>query len=533
MTTTTSLYTGFHRATERFASRPALVVEGDRVSYGELAEQVARLSGAIAAGVRSDAQLVGLLANRSRTAYAGALAVLASGRGYVPLNPKHPVDRLRKVLTLSEVDVVIAGREGYAGLRELLVGSARPLTVVLPDAGPGDFTAPPTMQPHRFVTAAELARQAPLSPVPSVDRDVLAYLLFTSGSTGEPKGVAVTHANVRAYAAALCDHFQVNEHDRFSQMSDLSFDWSVHDLYVCWEGGACLVSIPEASHLAPAKLIRAERLTMWASVPSTVGVMLSMRMLKPGAFPALRGSVFCGEPLPAVSADAWQRAAPQSIVENLYGPTETTVAITRYRWQAATSPAQCQGGIVPIGWMFPGQRGCVVDSGLAPVPAGTPGELCLAGSQVALGYWKDPGETARRFVTVPGLGDTRWYRTGDLVREGEDGCLYYLGRLDDQVKIRGYRVELQEIDHAVRQASGADLVMSVAWPIRDGSADGVVTFVSGARERSPEPILAACRRALPEYMVPREICYLDAMPLSPNGKIDRRRLVQTLEERKG
>lgn len=529
-----SLCTGFHRAAGRFPERPALVVEGGTVSYGELASQVRQLSGVIAAAA-PHSPLVGLLANRSRTAYAGVLAALSSGRGYVPLNPKHPVDRLRRVLTVSDVDIMIAGREGYGPLRDLLASSPRPLTVLLPDAGPGDFTVPPTTTAHRFLTAPDLIGGPTADPILAVAPDTLAYLLFTSGSTGEPKGVAVTHANVGDYARALCGRFHVNEHDRFSQMSDLSFDWSVHDLYVCWEGGACLVSVPEQSHLAPAKLIRNERLTMWASVPSAVGLMLNMRMLKPGAFPTLRASVFCGEPLPAAFAAAWQQAAPQSIVENLYGPTETTVAITRYRWDPATSPAQSAGGIVPIGWMFEGQHGAVVDGELRPVPEGTPGELCLAGSQVALGYWKNPAETARRFVTLPGRGPTRWYRTGDLVRQGEDGCLYYLGRMDDQVKIRGYRVELPEIDHAVRQSCGAELVATVAWPVRDGSAEGVVTFVSGtpAGDRRAEPIVAACRRALPEYMVPREICFLDEMPLSPNGKIDRRRLVQLLQERTG
>lgn len=529
--TTPNLFTGFAGAARRVPERPALVVEGATITYAEMSEQVGRLAATIN-GSAPGTRLVGLLANRSRTAYAGLLGALASGRGYVPLNPKHPTDRLRKVLALSEVDVVIAGREGYAQLGELLRGAPRALTVILPDAQAGDFTPPPATVPHRVVTADAIAR-AGAAPVATVAPDDLAYLLFTSGSTGEPKGVAVTHANVRAYARALCDRFGVTEEDRFSQMSDLSFDWSVHDLYVCWEGGACLVSIPEASHLAPAKLIREQRISMWAAVPSSVGVMQGMRMLKPGAFPTIRVSVFCGEPLPAAAAAAWQAAAPQSVVENLYGPTETTVAITRYPWDSATSPAQCQGGIVPIGWMFDGQRGAVVDTELRPVPPGTPGELCLAGSQVALGYWKNPAETARRFVTLPGGDPARWYRTGDLVRQGDDGCLYYLGRLDDQVKIRGYRVELQEIDHAVREAAGAEMVMTVAWPVRDGSAEGVVTFVSGAREQSAEPILAACRRTLPEYMVPREICFVADMPLNPNGKIDRRRLVHMLEERKG
>ncbi len=292
MTPVPNLFTGFQRSAERFGSRPAILVDGEEVSYAELGDQVCRQATAISDAVRSETRLVGLLANRSRTAYAGALAALASGRGYVPLNPKHPLDRLKKVLALSAVDVLIAGREGYKLLPDLLAGSPRALTVLLPDAQPGDTVVTAVRAPHRPVLAPDLATPPLAVPHREVSSDALAYLLFTSGSTGEPKGVAVTHSNVRAYARALCDRFQANELDRFSQMSDLSFDWSVHDLYVCWEAGGCLVAVPESSHLAPAKLVRDQRVTMWAAVPSTVPEIdvesaETVPMPEPGVFPRL------------------------------------------------------------------------------------------------------------------------------------------------------------------------------------------------------------------------------------------------------
>jgi amino acid adenylation domain-containing protein len=514
-----SLYAGFSDSAARHPARPAVWVEGTEVSYEELERRVARLARVIDTHAGTN-RLAGLLANRSLAAYTGILATLHSGRGYVPLNPKHPVQRLARVLRQSDVSVVIAGAEGYAPLRELLEGAEHPLTVILPDVAPGDFTLPSSARAHRVLFGPAVHASRALDPVLAVGPESLAYLLFTSGSTGEPKGVAVTHANVRSYATTVRERFALGPDDRCSQMSDLSFDWSVHDLYACWDAGACLISIPESSHLAPAKLMREQRITSWAAVPSSVGIMLGMRMLKPGAFPTIRVSTFCGEPLPATHAAAWQNAAPNSIVENFYGPTETTVAITAFRWDPATSPARSQGGIVPIGWPFEGQQVRIVD-----------GELLLGGDQVALGYWKNPEETARRFVRLEGEGDQRWYRTGDRVRQDPDGCLQYLGRMDDQVKIRGYRVELQEIDHVVRGAAAADMVMTVAWPVHDGSADGVVTFVAGARERRVDPILAACRAALPEYMVPREIRFLDALPLSANGKIDRKQLVDILRQK--
>ena len=164
----------------------------------------------------------------------------------------------------------------------------------------------------------------------------------------------IGHSSVRAYLRYTCDRYDVTEHDRFSQMFDATFDLSVHDMFVCWERGACLFSVPERATMAPAKFIRQHELTMWFSVPSVVALLSRMRLLTPGAFPSLRWSLFCGEPLPAVAAQAWQAAAPNSQVENLYGPTEATIAITHYRWQTDVSPGQCVNGVVPIGWPYIG-----------------------------------------------------------------------------------------------------------------------------------------------------------------------------------
>jgi len=360
-----------------------------------------------------------------------------------------------------------------------------------------------------------------------VDSAAVAYLLFTSGSTGEPKGVPIHHSNVRSYIEYISNRYEVNERDRFSQEFDMTFDLSVHDMFVCWERGACLFCVPEKSAMLPAKFIRDRELTMWFSVPSVVALLSKMRLLQPGCFPNLRFSLFCGEPLAAAHAQHWQEAAPNSIVENLYGPTETTIAISHYRWDPSKSPQECLNGIVPIGWMFAGQQCRVVDHERSEVSE--TGELCLAGSQVTDGYWNNPEKTRRQFVRFPETCETLWYRTGDLVKRGENGCLYYLGRIDHQVKIRGYRVELQEIEVVLRKASQAEQVVAVPWPVVDGSADGVVAFVSGVSKVDELQILNRCREALPDYMVPRKIYWLEEIPLNHNGKIDRKKLAKLLE----
>jgi acyl-coenzyme A synthetase/AMP-(fatty) acid ligase len=253
-------------------------------------------------------------------------------------------------------------------------------------------------------------------------------------------------------------------------------------------------------------------------------------MLKPGSLPTLRWSLFSGEPITAPAAQKWQAAAPNSILENLYGPTEATINITLYRWEPQRSPAESHLDIVPIGWMFPGHEGQVVDAQDRPVPDGQDGELLLRGPQVTTGYLDNPEKTAQQYVRLPGDQGGPWYRTGDLVRRRPDGCILYLGRLDHQVQIHGHRVELLEVEQVMRQGSGAELVAAIPWP-QGPSTEAVFGFVSGADQPGlEEKVLCACREKLPGYMVPRRVYAMASLPLNPNGKIDRKALAANLED---
>jgi amino acid adenylation domain-containing protein len=522
-----SLIDGFVESVNRFPSREALVVDDERLSYVALQGLATKIASAILHHAHDTYPLVALLAHRSKTAYASILGILAAGKGYVPLNPKFPVERTRRMLDLSGCATLIVGTEGFQHLPKLLIEVNRPLTLILPDLIEASGLSSDFPQ-HRFVPSKKMADGNKFPFHPEVSPTDIAYLLFTSGSTGQPKGVPIAQSNVRSYLQYVCDRYDVNETDRFSQEFDLTFDLSVHDMFVCWERGACLFSVPETSVMAPAKFIREHQLTMWFSVPSVIGVLARMRLLRPGSFPSLRYSLFCGEPLAASYAELWREAAPNSTLENLYGPTETTIAITHYRWNKNGSPEECVNGIVPIGWIFDGQRCSVTDAERKPVPAGIPGELCLCGSQVTTGYWNEPEKTQEQFVRLPGAEERAWYRTGDMVRQDAKGSLYYLGRVDHQVKIRGYRVELQEIEAVLRRACDADQIVSVAWPVEHGSADGVVAFVAGVATLDVDRVLDYCSKFLPGYMVPRKIYLCDEMPLNANGKIDRPRLVSML-----
>jgi D-alanine--poly(phosphoribitol) ligase subunit 1 len=515
---TKTLFDLFVSSRVAYGNRPALWVEGRTLTYAELHHTAAQIAGAIRAAHGGGRPFqCGLCVNRTPTAYAGLLASLMAGSAYVPLNPQMPCDRLRAIICASDIDTIIVDYRSTAAAMQLLNGLPGPLTVLLPDTVASDEWP----LGHRYIAQADIESTAPVAPERIVDDG--AYLLFTSGSTGAPKGVLISHANALAYLRSVTERYRPSPEDRFSQLFDFSFDLSVHDLFLAWGAGACLYCAPEGL-AGISDFVRKCGLTFWLSVPTTAAFMRQMRMLKPGSFPTLRWSLFCGEALPMALARAWYDAAPNSIVENLYGPTEATVAFTTYR----LSKEPCvEPPIVPIGMPLPGQNVMVIDDDGNPTQDGEVGELCLGGSQVAGGYWHAPELTAQRFLTdAVGM---RWYRTGDLAVMSKDHGLIFHGRIDRQVKIRGYRVELLEVENAMRIAAETDTVGAIPWPIDDGGvARNLVGCVAGSLKSTGE-IIARCRDALPSYMVPSRIHRINDWPLNANGKTDYQSLTAALQ----
>jgi amino acid adenylation domain-containing protein len=457
-----------------------------------------------------DAERVAILSGRTPTAFAGVLAALAAGRTYVPLNVNFPPARNRLILELSGAGAIIVDQQGLEQLPSILTAEHPEIVIVADD--PSSTLAPGSLQPQ--------PEQVP--------DDSLAYVMFTSGTTGLPKGVAVTHRNVTSFITTMMDRYSLTEHDRLSQMFDLTFDLSVFDMFMTWEAGACLCCPSPAELLNPSSFVTSNRLTVWFSVPSVAVFMRRLSKLPRGCFPDLRWSLFCGEPLPAEIARAWAEAADASRVENLYGPTELTVACTGYRWQGDTSRTECVHGLVPIGEPFPGLEAIVVDPSLREVPAGDDGELLVAGDQVSAGYWNDDVRTQAGYVTPPDRSGT-YYRTGDVVRRpSHTGPLCYLGRVDSQIKVLGHRVELLEIEAALRAASGSDSVAAIGWPRTASGAAAVVAYIGGEGVDGRR-VRSALTAVLPSYMVPREVRAMPELPLNANGKIDRRALETILE----
>jgi len=523
-----SLSSGFLRSATRFSDREALNVAGDRVSYQELAEQAKRLAATLQAGATAgEVPLTAVFAYRSVTAYAAVLGALMAGRGYVPLNRTFPIDRTRLMLERSLCRSIIVDEVSEPQLDRLLSPITSPLLLVCPDRSDvADLAA--KFPAHRFVGGNSLASADQWLPV-NVSVNSIAYLLFTSGSTGQPKGVMVSHQNVLHYVEYVTNRYGFTSSDRFSQTFDLTFDLSAHDLFVAWENGACVCCPTQKQLIKPGAFVNDSRLTVWFSVPSTAMFMHRFGILKPNMYPSLRLSLFCGEALPVEVIRRWAIAAPNSVIENLYGPTELTIACTAYRWDNKNSPDESERGIVPIGEPFDGMQALIVDEQLRELGEGADGELLMTGPQLSLGYWQDEERTRRAFVSVAGK-DGVYYRTGDRVhRRAPNKPFVYLGRLDSQIKVLGHRVELGEVEAVVREASGVEGVVALGWPVTGSGADGIEVFLQ-TNECDVSTLLTNLKAKLPPYMVPRKIRLLSNFPLNVNGKYDRVALFEKLEK---
>jgi D-alanine--poly(phosphoribitol) ligase subunit 1 len=490
-------------------SRAALWVDGSEYTFAELASLSMRTADWLGPVPR-----VGILGSRSLAAYAGILGSAWSGAAYVPMNPKAPEDRLVRMFESVGFDAIVADEAGLAALTARLLNLCG-----------GRVIAPcSSSTPAWAAGARDLPPARPLTEPLARDASALAYVIFTSGSTGIPKGVMISAGSVRFFVDAIQERFSFGPQDRFSQASELTFDVSVFELFAAWNVGASVHVVPGSELMAPSRFIRTQAVTVWSSVPSIPAIMRRLRMLRAGAFPELRYSLFAGEPLPLDLAHAWQAAAPASVIENLYGPTEATIVCIGSRVTPDTVPTPGRG-TVPTGMAFPGTRAAILDSHLDPLLPGSEGQLALAGPNLALGYLNDPALTAARFPRIRGR---KWYLTGDLARQDAAGVFHHLGRIDHQVKILGNRVELEEIEAHLRDITQSSEVAAVAWPVSEGCAQGIVAFLTSS-ELAPEAIRTGMQARVPAYMIPRLTIHLDSLPLNPNGKVDRAALIRHLE----
>lgn len=481
----------------------AIVSGKQRISYRELQQRSNQLARLLIRSGCGPGDRVGLLMPKSVEAITGMLGILKAGSIYVPMDTKSPAARLAKIVEACEPTLILAlGNEGT--LDEL--PAARSLQFSYDDL------------------ASETTDPLP----PMVSADDPAHILFTSGSTGVPKGVVITHNNVMRFLKWAHRYFATGPDDRHSCHPPLHFDLSTMDIFGTFVAGAQLHLVPEHSNLLPRTLvefIRNSELTQWFSVPSALKFMAQFDAVHPNDFPKLRRLLWCGEALPTPTLQYWMQRLPHVEFTNLYGPTEATIASSYYTIpeipRSETEP-------IPIGTACEGEGLLVLDEQLRPLGTGEIGDLYISGAGLSPGYWNDPEKTAGAFVSSP-RGE-RIYKTGDLARTGPDGLVYLLGRSDSQIKSRGYRIELGEIEAALHTLEEIRECAVVAVDSPDFDGKTICCGYVSEREVEPAQLREQLAAILPSYMLPARWMKFDKLPLNANGKIDRPRVRDQFRE---
>ncbi len=519
------------RSAERDPDRTAVVMGAERISYGQLEEATNRLARLVRAHGCRPGDRVCLLAPKSPATIAGMLAVLKAGGAYVPIDSASPAPRIARMFASADPSLVLVD-PGAAGLIDELLASGG----LAGDVAIGSVSAP--VAGERFEAAFTACDGSGLSCAPLERRGApaeAAHLLFTSGSTGDPKGVVITHANVVAFVEWAVGYFGTRATDRISGHPPLHFDLSTFDIYGTFAAGAELHLVPADLSVNPhalAGLIRDAELTQWFSVPSVLTYMAKFDAVAQGDFPRLERLLWCGEVLPTPALLHWMRRLPHVRFTNLYGPTEATIASSYY--SVPECPAD-ETAPIPIGVPCAGEELLVLDERLAPVGQGEIGDLYIGGVGLSPGYWRDEAKTTAAFVPDPRdpAAGTTIYRTGDLARVGAGGLVEFLGRADSQIKSRGYRIELGEIEAAMNAIDGVRECAVVG--VDTGGFEGTAMCCAYAgvdtAELTPVVLRRLLSKALPAYMLPVRWMRLDALPKNANGKIDRKTLQERFAER--
>jgi len=501
-----NLATHFLTVAEENSGSNALLFADRELRYGDLRDMALQLASKLRYLGLAKGDVFVICGEKTPTTYALLLACLLSGAPYVMLDPDNPGERQRKILDRCRPRFLYVG-EGE---------QAAALSAVAADAGIETIT------PERLD-----ASPSNLFEPPAISGNTPAYVMFTSGSTGFPKGAVMSHSNVARLIAWSRDRFGFGPGEILTNVNPLYFDNSVFDIYSSLFTGAALAPFTKDETLNPAELLRgiaARGCTSWFSVPSFLMYLDSLRALSPATMPGIRRFVFGGEGYPLARLQSLHKKfADQAELVNVYGPTECTCICSAYT--VTERDFNDLQGFPPLGALTPEFSGLVVDDDGNEVPAGQPGELVLFGPCVGLGYYNDTERTAQAFGARSrnGLYLDRSYRTGDLVTVSpQDGRIRIHGRKDNQIKHMGYRIELEEIENALCTIPGVHQAAALHGKRFGNSC--LAAAISADPGLTEKGVLDQLRARVPAYMVPSELHFRDTLPKNANGKLDRKLL---------
>ncbi|WP_109300657.1 AMP-binding protein [Aquimarina sp. AU474] len=483
------------KSIEQHFDHNVLCINNTFYTYNDFAIEISKIRAAISNTIEDSEKLIGLVTNDDLQTYASIIALWLEGKAYVPVNPSSPKERNIQVFGMTETKYVIDSSET-------------------------------TLYDEYTVISSSTLANVEINLVPKeVSGDQLAYILFTSGTTGLPKGVPITFDNVQGLVNAIDaeSEFNLVPSDRCLQMFELTFDFSVVTYLFPLLGGACMYTIPKGAikYFYIFKLIKEQKLTVLTMVPSIINYL---RPYFPEVnAPDVRYCSFGGGALHSDIAKEWSNCLPNCKIFNYYGPTEFTVYSGFYPYHKETDQ-KANNGIIAIGTPQKDTLYLVVDDTNQEVPIGVTGELCLAGPQITPGYWKNEEKNAESFFIREENGITvRYYKTGDLCFKDEDGDYLYVGRADFQVKIRGYRVELAEIEFHAKTKSEKK-VNIVALDITNKLGNAELGLAIESEEFDTDYIFDHMKTQMPAYMIPMHVRFIKEFPHSINGKINRKEL---------
>ena len=491
----------------RFPNRNAFCINREYYTYYTLAKVVSKIRNFIQSKVDESEKLIGVIANHEQhiEIYGAIFGTLYSGRGYVPINPVNPLERNIEILKQTGIKTILCCKKNEK-LNEL----AYRLKINL-------------------IETCSLPESTINIELPVVNENDTAYILFTSGSTGIPKGVQISRKNLNSFISAFFNlKLNVNQNDRFLQMFELTFDFSVVCYTIPLLLGACIYTVPtEGIKFANVYTILEENEITFACMVPTV-----LNYLKPYfdeiKLDKMKYSLFCGEALQEEIARRWSVCIPDGKIINAYGPTEATVFCTTYEFKENTSNKNFNG-IVSIGKPMENIEAIVVDEKLKKVKNGEKGELCISGDQLTQGYLNDEDRNKKAFFKYSTKGKPiRFYRTGDTAIIDDDGDFMFTGRLDDQIKIQGFRTELGEIEHHTREFTKSTNVKAISNE-DDRGITQIHLFIENFKKNT-EDLNEYLRTKIPEYMLPASINNIHVFPFNGNGKVDKKKLIELIKK---